>query len=142
MSAGPFWRRPRVRHLTELTITTAFWFAWVYLILPLLSLLLWLVGYQLFVEEMLVLGGYQALLRELRIYGLVILAMSLVMLVWISWIRHHYGRHNKRTHQPSAVTPDEQAAHAGLTAAELAGLQAARQATVDFDEQDRLRIGR
>lgn len=142
MSAGPFWRRPRVRRLTELTITTAFWFAWIYLILPLLSLLLWLAGYQLFVEEMLVLGGYEALLGELRIYGLVILAMSLVMLAWIGWNRRHYGRHNKRTRQPPAVTPDEQAAQAGLTAAELAGLQSARRATVDFDDQDRLRIGR
>ena len=140
MSAGPFWSRPVIRSVTELTITTAFWFAWVYLILPLISLLLWLAGYHLFVDEMLVRGGYEALLDELLNYGLVILGMSLVVLTWIGWNQRRYGRHNKRTRQPLAVAVDEQVMTAGLGLEELAALQAARQATVDFDDQDRLHI--
>lgn len=142
MSAGPFWQRPRVRHLTELTITTAFWFAWVYLILPLLSLLLWLAGYQLFTEEMMVRGGYQGLLRELRTYGLVILAMSLLMLVWIAWNQRRYGMHNQRIHQPQSLTLSEQAAQAGLTLDEMTALQATHRIVLDFDDQDRLLIRR
>lgn len=142
MSAGPFWWRPQVRRLTELTITVAFWFAWVYLILPLFSLLLWLVGYQLFTEEMLARGGYQALLRELRTYGLVILAMSLVMLIWIAWNQRRYGSHNQRIHQPPSLTLSEQAAQAGLTSDEMTALQTTRCMVLDFDDQDRMLIRR
>jgi len=140
MSAAPFWSKPKVRRITELTITTAFWFAWFYLILPLISLMLWLVGYQLFVDEMLVRGGYVALLAELRNYGLVLLVMGIVMLIWIKWNQRHYGLHNKRTHQPVPLTVIEQAAEAGLSTTQLLHLQASRRMTADFDDQDRMQV--
>jgi len=135
-----FFVRPAVRRSTELGVTALFWLAWIYLISPLLSLLLWLVGVRLFVDEMLVRGGYQALLRELWDYGLVIGLMFAGVSVWIAWNQRHYGRHNKRTQPPLAVNAAEVARHAGLTMTELGDLQGARHAVVDFDDADRLQI--
>ena len=140
MSAARFWSRPAVRRATELTLTTVFWFAWIYLILPLVNLLMWALGYQMFVDEMVVRGGYVALLAELRIDGLVVLVMALVMLLWIEWNQRRYGRHNHRLHQPEPLGLAEQAAAAGLTTIEVTALQAARSAHVDFDEFNRLRL--
>jgi biofilm PGA synthesis protein PgaD len=121
-----------------LSLTAFFWILWLYLITPLLSLVLWLVGYELFVDEMLVRGGYQALLRELRHYGLVVLGILLTILAWVAWNVHRYGFHNRRTQAPDPLLPAETADRAGLTAKELAVLQEARELTVDFDANDHL----
>lgn len=140
MSAGRFWTRPQVHRLAELSITTLFWLAWFYLITPLLSLVMWLAGISLFVDEMLVQDGYVSLLVELRSYGLIILGMLLAMLVWVDWNLRRYGRHNHRLQHPLPVTTQEMAQQAGLTTEVLAGLGTARTATVDYDEQDRLLV--
>jgi nucleoside-diphosphate kinase len=57
-------RTGTLQRATEYTLTTLFWMAWLYLIMPLLSLMLWAAGVHFFVDEMLVRGGYEALLRE------------------------------------------------------------------------------
>lgn len=140
MKRQPFAMRPSVRRSTELGVTALFWLAWIYLISPLLSLLLWLVGIQLFTDEMLARGGYRALLRELGDYGLVISLMLLAISSWIEWNQRRYGRNNKRTLPPQSVGDKETAVRAGMTLAALEHLQAAKQAVVDFDDSDRLRL--
>lgn len=140
MSAIRSWRRSMAERAAVLSLTTFFWMVWLYFLTPLLSLLLWLAGYQLFTEEMLDRGGYQALLGELRHYGLVAVGMLLAMLSWVDWNLRHYGSHNKRIQGPDALLPEETARRAGLTMEETAFLQQARELSVDFDAQDRLMI--
>lgn len=140
MKRQRFTMRPTVQRSTELGVTALFWLAWIYLISPLLGLLLWLVGIHLFTEEMLVRGGYQALLRELGNYGLVIFLMLLAVSLWIEWNQRRYGHNNKRTQPPLSVEHRETAERAGMTLVELELLQAARQAVVDFDDADRLQV--
>jgi poly-beta-1,6-N-acetyl-D-glucosamine biosynthesis protein PgaD len=140
MKRTTVWRRPAVRRATELGVTALFWMAWVYLISPLLSLLMWLIGVQLFVDEMVVRQGYQALLQELHHYGLVVFSMLLAVSLWIEWNQRHYGRHEKRRHPPQAVAAAEAAAGAGLVPDALRDLRAARKAELDFDDDDRLCI--
>jgi len=140
MSAGRFWVRPDVNRLTALSITTLFWIAWFYLITPLLSLVMWLAGIKLFVDEMLVQDGYVSLLVELRTYGMIILAILLIMLVWIDWNLRRYGHHEQRHQQPVPVSKQEMAQHSGMTEENLAALHDSRNATVDYDEEDRLLV--
>jgi biofilm PGA synthesis protein PgaD len=130
--------RAGMQHVTEVTITAFFWAAWLYLVMPLLSLLLWFVGIHFFVEEMIARGGYEALLGELGHYGLVILGMCTVIGLWVGWNRQHYGAHNLRIHQPPPVNPDELAEYGRLSRGELDTAQAARHLRVTFDERDRL----
>ena len=135
-----FWRRPEVQHTAVVSLTALFWLAWFYLIAPLLGLMLWMVGIQMFVDELLVNGGYLALLAELQRYGLVVLGMLLAMLVWVDWNLRYYGGHNKRTHPSSPVSMQELAQQAGVTADEIRLLQGEREQLLDFDEQDHLLV--
>ena len=126
-----------LQRATEYTFTTLFWMAWLYLIMPLLSLMMWAAGVHFFVDEMLVRGGYEALLRELVNYGVVILCMLFVILVWVDWNIRHYGDHNKRTHPPQPLSNEELAASTGLSVAEVSSLQQAKRAVIGFDDNDR-----
>jgi len=135
---APMYSRAGMRHLTEITITAFFWAAWLYLIMPLLSLLLWLAGVHFFVEEMIVRGGYEALLGELLHYGLVVLGMCTVIGLWVSWNRQHYGDHNLRVRQPAPVKPEELAQYVSVSQEELHAVQDARYLRVTFDERDQL----
>ena len=125
-----------MQRAAEFTITTLFWLAWLYLIMPLVSLLLWIVGIQLFMEEMIVRGGYHALIEEFVHYGLVILAMLAVTLIWVYWNLRRYGRYEKRTRQPAPVSLKEIAATSRLTQALILGIRTKRQLRITFDDND------
>ncbi len=125
-----------MQRAAEFTITTLFWLAWLYLIMPLVSLLLWIVGIQLFMEEMIVRGGYQALIGELVHYGLVILTMLAVTLIWVYWNLRRYGEHEKRTQQPAPVSLEEIAATSGLTPDVILGIWTNRRLRITFDDND------
>lgn len=124
----------------EIVATAVFWGLWAYFITPLLSIVLWYLGYEVFVEEMFELGGFEALREKLRDYGLVILAMAVVTLSWVFYNRLRYGgSHNTRTHMLPPVSRQETATAAGLRADRIKVLQSARRAVVNFDNSDRLR---
>ncbi|OGI59123.1 MAG: poly-beta-1,6-N-acetyl-D-glucosamine biosynthesis protein PgaD [Candidatus Muproteobacteria bacterium RBG_19FT_COMBO_61_10] len=129
-------KQPGLQRAAEFTITTLFWLAWLYLIMPLVSLLLWMLGVELFVEVMITRGGYQALLEELVDYSLVILGILAVTVIWVNWNLRHYGGHNKRILQPQPVSIEELAAYSGLSRTEITGMQAARQLLITFDDSD------
>jgi len=126
----------RWRRATEFTVTTLFWLAWLYLIMPLVSLLLWAVGVRLFVEEMIVRGGFEALIGELAHYSLVILVMLVVTLIWVYWNLRHYGRHEQRTQQPATVSLEEIAATSGLSTRAILDVRANRRLWITFDDDD------
>jgi biofilm PGA synthesis protein PgaD len=125
-----------LQRTAEFTLTTLFWLAWLYLIMPLVSLLLWMVGVQLFVDEMITRGGLQALIEELLHYGLVVLGMLVATLIWVNWNLRHYGGHNKRTHQPQPVSLDELAADSSLPLAEIIAIRKSRRLRITFDASD------
>lgn len=130
--------QPPWRMALEVTVTSVFWGLWFYLVMPLVSALLWLAGVQVFVEQMIERGGYETLLDKLSAYGGVVLAMLLAITLWIAWNKRHYGSHNTRTHALAAVTLMEEGAAAGVEPARLGQLQDSRRLVVRFDENDEL----
>jgi poly-beta-1,6-N-acetyl-D-glucosamine biosynthesis protein PgaD len=125
-----------LQRAAEFTVTTLFWLAWLYLITPLVSLLLWIAGVQLFVDEMITRGGLQALIEDLLDYGLVVLGMLVVTVLWVNWNLRHYGGHNKRTHQPQPVSLDELAVASGLPLTKITEIRSARRLLLTFDDGD------
>lgn len=126
------------RTALEVTVTSVFWGLWFYLVMPLVSALLWLAGIQVFVEQMIARGGYETLLDELSAYSGVVLLMLVAITLWIAWNKRHYGSHNTRTHALAAVTLMEEGAVAGVEPARLGELQEFRRLVVRFDDNDEL----
>jgi biofilm PGA synthesis protein PgaD len=82
-------------------ITLAFWAFWFYLCLPLFALLAWALGIQQAYKYMIVLGGYNEMVRLLGIYALVILVLGGSLIVWaVSNIMRFKGVENRVANRP------------------------------------------
>ena len=86
-------------------LTVLFWGVWLYLVLPLVSLLLWAFGVRFLVEQIR-LGGYEGLLGSLITYGMVLLVFVSLLALWIAWNVVRYGGSSDRRTVKRAEVPD------------------------------------
>ena len=86
-------------------LTVLFWGVWLYLVLPLVSLLLWALGVRFLVEQIR-LGGYEGLLGSLITYGVVLLVLVGLLAFWIAWNVVRYGGSSDRRTVKRAEVPD------------------------------------
>jgi poly-beta-1,6-N-acetyl-D-glucosamine biosynthesis protein PgaD len=123
-------------------ITVLFWVLFFFFMRPLLGMVGWFFGLQLFTEIMLVKGGYHSLLELLGWYFVIIIVMSVVVKCWSLYNLIRYGRHEKRLRQPTPVTVENQARHFEVDPGLLEQWQAARRITLEHDDSGRLIQGR
>lgn len=88
-------------------LTAGLWTFYLYLLLPLASLLAWWLGFVVVYEEMVMLRGWEKLLGLLGVYGAVVLAMGLAQVGWAlgNWLRF-YGRRDRRRERPPVMRPE------------------------------------
>jgi len=133
---APIFERPDLQSLRQLYgfgfITLLFWALWFYLWLPLVSLIAWAFGVQLFYEHMLMLGGYHSLLSLLMIYGLTILGIAVLLLGWASYNLLRF-RNRERRRAAAPVTQAQLAQDFNVDATALAEWQGARALRVHHD---------
>ena len=73
----------RAHHkVTYFSVTFIFWVFILYLWQPLISLIAWYFGFQLFYEHMIELGGYQAFIDSLKLDFQIIAASCITLIVW------------------------------------------------------------
>lgn len=127
---------PAGRNLARL-ITFGFWMLWVYLWLPVVSLLAWWFGYDLFYQEMVVRGGAHWLLRQLDDYLLWIglLCGGLVAWATYNWLRF---RGVTRRQRVPGLTEAELARYFGLTVDEVRVYRTSQFLRVHFDGYGRI----
>ncbi len=65
--------------------TFLFWAIWMYLWLPLVSLVAWLVGIDLFYQQMIVQSGYQSVAALIGWFVLAVLFMAVTLLGWAGY---------------------------------------------------------
>ncbi|MGD8514400.1 MAG: poly-beta-1,6-N-acetyl-D-glucosamine biosynthesis protein PgaD [Granulosicoccaceae bacterium] len=65
------------------TLTLVFWMLWLYLWLPMISLVAWLFGINVFYYHMIELGGYLGFLKLLGWYTVTVLAIAVVYGSWM-----------------------------------------------------------
>jgi poly-beta-1,6-N-acetyl-D-glucosamine biosynthesis protein PgaD len=128
-------RRPLPTGLLAL-LTVLFWGVWLYLVLPLVSLLLWAFGVRFLVEQISQ-GGFEGLLGSLITYGVVLLVLVSLLASWIAWNVVRYGgssdrRTVKRMEVPDWVVRETFRVDDRL----LAVLRAQRLVRVDFKGDD------
>lgn len=132
-----FWRLvPQTRKYAELVIMFVSWSLWVYLVMPLLSLVVWIVGGYLFKQEMLSPGSVETFMHVLN-YGSVILTMWVMMAAWILWNQRRYGRHNRRNSKAPVVTTEQIQQSTNLSNEEVGHLRSNKEIFLHFDEEDR-----
>ena len=77
----PELQRPAARVFFS-AVTAVFWSFYLYLMLPLATLIAWYVGFTVVYEEMLMRRGWESLLNLLGVYALVILVIGVFQVGW------------------------------------------------------------
>jgi biofilm PGA synthesis protein PgaD len=114
-------------------LTLAFWVLWLYLWLPVVSLVAWLLGGLTFYHEMLERSGYQAVTELLAWYGAIVGALGGGLVLWASynWFRFRSG--DRRRPLPALTTRD-MAIYFRVGEADLAQWQVSKRAVVHRDD--------
>jgi biofilm PGA synthesis protein PgaD len=77
-------------------LTAAFWAVWIYLVLPLLSLVLWVSGVRLFARETSA-DSYRVLAQTLIAYSSTLSVLVGLLALWIVWnVSRYGGTHDRR----------------------------------------------
>lgn len=114
-------------------LTGAFWALWLYLVLPLVSLLLWAFGVR-FLFEQIRQGGYEGLRAALLAYSSVLLGLVGVLALWIAWnVVRYGGSSDRRTAKRAEVTDAAVQEAFRLDDALLAKLRRERLLRIDLD---------
>jgi len=79
-------------------ITFIFWIFWFYLWLPLISLIAWVLGIDLFYERMVVNGGFDTFVETLPFYALVVVSIGALLITWGIYNLQRFRGKERRTH--------------------------------------------
>lgn len=115
-----FWQ-----HLTDLSFTALMWATWLYLFLPVINMLMWLLGFSYFYTELIENAGYRQMLNLFETTGWAIVLAFLLLRLWGLWNYMHYGRpsRDRRHHAVQSTTIDRMAEHYALSPKEIVALQ-------------------
>ena len=89
-----------LRDTTEWSFTTLVWAVWLYLLLPLLNIMLWLLGFRYFHMEIFEKAGYEQLLNLLGKMGWVVLIVFLTLRLWGYYNYMRFGKKDRRKSAP------------------------------------------
>lgn len=138
---SPLIRRPELQSPRQRTLfgvlTLAFWLFWIYLWVPVLALLAWLLGLQQAYQYMIVLGGYHEVIRVLWLYGAVILLLGGGLLIWAIYnILRFSGVEKRNTALP--ITALEAGRHFGQDPEAVTRWQSGQRLYVTHDMDGRV----
>lgn len=92
---------PKLQTLGQKTLygllTVVFWALWIYLWLPLITLLAWAFGISRFVDIMVVGQGFEALKEVIVVYFIVIAVMGGALVLWALYNRIRFSGRERRT---------------------------------------------
>lgn len=112
-------------------LTVGFWALWIYLVMPLVSLLLWVFGVRLFLEQH---SGGEGLGTTMAAYASILLALIGLLALWIAWNVMRYGGRNDRRTVKRAEASDERVQEAFRLDDSLLGLMRdGRSVRIDLD---------
>ena len=77
-------------------LTVLFWGFWIYLWLPVISLIAWLFGFHILYVHMVELGGFDGLIHQLDTFSIGIALLSGSLAFWSFYNLKRYGKYNRR----------------------------------------------
>jgi biofilm PGA synthesis protein PgaD len=118
--------RSPLRNMVEWSFTTAMWALWIYLFLPLLTLILWWAGARYFYSSLFQQTGLEHLMHLGVRLGWFVVITVIVLRGWGLYNYYMYGRLARRR-QPAPVSAAEMGAHFGLSDDEVIDLQSKKE---------------
>ena len=116
------------------TLTVVFWAVWIYLVLPLVSLVLWVSGVQLFAREISA-DSYRVLAQTLIAYSSTLLVLVGLLALWIAWnVARYGGAHDRRRFKAGEIADRVVWQRFRLDDALGQSLREARSVRVEVDE--------
>jgi len=124
-----------LRHrFTNSFLTLLFWVFWIYLWLPVISLVAWWAGFHLFYEEMIARKGYESFFDLVGWYGMVVLSIAIVFLSWAGYNLLRF-RGKERRKRAGSVRRADVARQFGVQADEIDRWHGAKRLTVYHNEK-------
>jgi biofilm PGA synthesis N-glycosyltransferase PgaC len=131
-----FWRiLPATRKFAEMTIMFVSWTLWAYMITPLVSLIVWMLGTYLFMDRMISPGSYDTFAKATN-YSAIIFGMWILIAAWILWNQFRYGRRNRRTVSLPSVTTKQMSETMGLRIDQVESLRANKETSLRLSHDD------
>jgi len=125
--------RPELQTVAQrygyLSVTFLFWVLWLYLVVPLISLLAWVAGLTVIYESLIQQLAAADLLEMLKVYGIGIAALTGSYLTW-AVLSYHRWRHVERRREVAVVDDERLASSHHLTLEDLAMLRGAQRYVV------------
>lgn len=116
------------------SITFIFWVLYIYLWLPLITLVAWWVGAKLFNLHIIQLNGYTGLIEKLGLYGAIIIVISAILIGWAK-IEHLRFKDKPRRKDGNSVSVAEVAKKYNLAESQLIQLRQEKSVVVYFSDK-------
>jgi len=100
------YRRARHRRAARRVVTVLFWIAWVWAVIPLVTLFAWALGLRRAYLEMFSRTRFEDLAFVLPRYALIVLMIALVFVNWATLQRYWWRGRERRQRPPDAPMPD------------------------------------
>ncbi len=98
------------RNITELTFTGFVWGIWVYLLLPLVNIIMWILGLRFIEISVVEKLGYAEMIGLMIKMGWIVLTVFLILRVWGLYNYKRFGKRSRRESSPP-VTIEQLAMH-------------------------------
>jgi poly-beta-1,6-N-acetyl-D-glucosamine biosynthesis protein PgaD len=95
-----------LRNTVEWTITVVAWAFWIYLILPLINLILWLVGGGIFYREVISNQGFEQFFYMFKTMGIYVLIAFIIIRGWGYYNYWMFGRRERRKWVQEVTIPE------------------------------------
>ena len=130
--------RPELQSMTQRygwkSVTFFFWMFYIYLWVPLITLVVWLVGVKLFHINMIEFSGYEVLVDKLGLYSAIILIISIILIGWAEVNRMRFKNKLRRLDN-NELSVGEVAKKYNLEVSHLTLLRQKKSVKVDFSNK-------
>ncbi|MEM7252109.1 MAG: poly-beta-1,6-N-acetyl-D-glucosamine biosynthesis protein PgaD [Pseudomonadota bacterium] len=113
----------------HLALTVMFWAIWLYLWLPLITLVMWGLGIHRFYDRMVFLEGYRVFLENIVLYQSVIVAIGVIYIGWALWNNLRFKDIERRKATP-LIDDHEMTDFFAISQHDLVALRSASSATI------------
>lgn len=103
-------RKTLIRKISEGFVTFFLWIVWGYFILPILTILVWVIGIDLFYSDVISRQGYLYFIETLKTGGITILIVIFLTLSWVYYNFYLFGKIGKRRKYSGKANDEEMAA--------------------------------